>query len=324
MDLGADRGDDRPGWERFRPHAAWTLAACPMAWLLLRLSGLGRGTVIETLLVFTPFVALASLVILAVVAWLRVRPAAWLAGAGALGLVLVVLPLVRGGAQPGADADGPPLTVMTVNALYGEADPDVIVDLVRANSVDVLGVQELTPALVEGLAGAGLTEALPHSHILSAEGAAGMGIYADRPFEDVSLSIGGEVPSPTARFELDGTPPVEVTVVHPLPPLGGWREDWSATLATLPAPAPDLTRIVMGDFNATLDQPTMRDVLDLGFVDAAQVVGRGWVPTWGPSGRPVLAIDRVLVDHTVRVESVEVHAVAGSDHRAVIAVLQLP
>jgi endonuclease/exonuclease/phosphatase family metal-dependent hydrolase len=58
----------------------------------------------------------------------------------------------------------------------------------------------------------------------------------------------------------------------------------------------------------------------------ADAVGRGFVWTWParPRGAPPITIDHVLVDRRVRVERVEVVRVPGSDHRAVIATLQLP
>ena len=81
-----------------------------------------------------------------------------------------------------------------------------------------------------------------------------------------------------------------------------------------------------GDFNATLDHPELRDLLDRGYTDAADAVGKGLVWTW-PALKlraPPLTIDHVLVDRRVRVERVTVVRIPKSDHRAVIAVLRLP
>ncbi|HKY16401.1 MAG TPA: endonuclease/exonuclease/phosphatase family protein, partial [Microthrixaceae bacterium] len=90
--------------------------------------------------------------------------------------------------------------------------------------------------------------------------------------------------------------------------------------------SPDDPRVhlVIGDFNATVDQPTMRELLDDGYVDAAGAVGRGWVMTWRFPFTPPLAIDHVLVDEDTAVRSVDVHPIAGSDHRAVVATVRLP
>lgn len=328
MDIDGDPGDELRspgwGWERIKPVLTWVLASLPAVWLVLRITGIGSGTPLETAMVFTPFVALGSLAVVGLVAWWRAVPAAVVAGFGTIGLGLVVLPMFQASSQPGAGADGPELTVMTINARYGEAEAEEIVALVRDHDVDLVGVQELTPDLVQRLSDAGLDSLLPHSDLAPDPGAAGMAVYANRPFEPVDLKIGGEISSPTARFELGGAVPLEVTVVHPLPPLGQWRADWLDTLGTIPSTEVGLTRVLLGDFNATLDQPSMRAVLDRGYLDAADLVGRGWVPTWGPAGTSVLAIDHVLVDRTVLVQSVSVHDVTGSDHRAVIASIRIP
>ena len=83
--------------------------------------------------------------------------------------------------------------------------------------------------------------------------------------------------------------------------------------------------MLIGDFNATVDQPTMRALLDDGYTDAALARGRGWEPTWRPSGiGPMLTIDHVLVDEATAVDDVSVHDVPGSDHRALVATLRLP
>ena len=39
-------------------------------------------------------------------------------------------------------------------------------------------------------------------------------------------------------------------------------------------------RILAGDFNATLDHPELRAVLDRGYVDAADAASGGLKPTW--------------------------------------------
>ena len=84
-------------------------------------------------------------------------------------------------------------------------------------------------------------------------------------------------------------------------------------------------RILAGDFNATLDHAELRRLIATGYVDAASIVGEGLRPSW-PVGRllPPVTIDHVLADRRCGVRGVEVHTLPGSDHRAVIAELQIP
>jgi endonuclease/exonuclease/phosphatase family metal-dependent hydrolase len=87
-------------------------------------------------------------------------------------------------------------------------------------------------------------------------------------------------------------------------------------------------RILLGDFNATLDHAELRDLVSHGYRDAAAAAGKGLVPTWGPyhgpRRYPPITIDHVLVDRRIGVREVRVHRIPGTDHRAVLAWLTLP
>src|SRR5690606_6654531 len=87
---------------------------------------------------------------------------AWRIAAGAAVLLALhavwLAPLFVGGASGELE-----LTVMTLNASYGDADPDQIVELVENSTVDILTIQELTPDLVAALKEAGVDRAFPFS-----------------------------------------------------------------------------------------------------------------------------------------------------------------
>jgi endonuclease/exonuclease/phosphatase family metal-dependent hydrolase len=94
----------------------------------------------------------------------------------------------------------------------------------------------------------------------------------------------------------------------------------------LPGPGEDPV-ILAGDFNATLDHAPMRAVLRRGYRDAAEQVGKGLVPTWGPRAgrRPgLLVIDHVLVDPRCTVQAVAAYNLPGTDHRVLLAEVRLP
>jgi endonuclease/exonuclease/phosphatase (EEP) superfamily protein YafD len=148
----------------------------------------------------------------------------------------------------------------------------------------------------------------------------------------LSLGIadaGGDRRNPLvmAGVTLDGASPIEVAAVHPPPPLRRALKWWRGDLRALPPATPDgPLRILAGDFNATLDHAELRRLLDTGYVDAAAEVGAGLKGTW-PHGRrfpPPVAIDHVLVDSRAGVNAFSVHAISGTDHRAVFAELVLP
>jgi endonuclease/exonuclease/phosphatase family metal-dependent hydrolase len=126
-----------------------------------------------------------------------------------------------------------------------------------------------------------------------------------------------------------GAAPLAVESAHVLAPYAmAALADWRADLAVEPRADPDgPPRILLGDFNATLDHAGVRNLIDSGYRDAADADGEGLIGTWGPyAGRPVppVTLDHVLVDNRIGVRGVRVYAVTGSDHRAVIASLSLP
>lgn len=278
---------------------------------------------------FTPYVAATSVVPLLAAVVLR----RWLVAAAALAVVvafaLAVLP--RAFAGPRARVtDGVRVTVMTSNIFEGRGDARTIVDLVRRHRVDVLAVEELTPEAVRRLDAAGLRRLLPHRDVDPRPGAGGTGLFSRpalrrRPPAD-ALHRNAQ---PRGVVQPAGAPALDVQAVHPPPPLHGWKAIWEGSLDALPRPdAKGATlRILIGDFNATLDHARLRALLgDGGYVDAADATGEGFRTTW-PAGRrfpPEIAIDHVLVDPRIAPRDVVVHTVPGSDHRAVIADLDLP
>jgi endonuclease/exonuclease/phosphatase (EEP) superfamily protein YafD len=302
-------------------------------WLVVRASSLGRGTTVETFIVFTPYVALVSIVVVGLTAALRVRPAVLAAAGCCAGYALVMAPLFVAAGGPSPAPTGPDLRVMTSNVQFGWADPATVVRLVEEGDVDVLGVQELTPEFHQRLVAEGIEDLLPHGVVDARSGASGSGLYSRYPVERVGPDASGpEIPGehahPTGLVDVPGAPPVQVSVVHPVPPVGPAAVDaWQRTLEALPRPDGDEgpVHLLIGDFNATIDQPTMRALLDDGYTDAALARGRGWQPTWRSQGfGAALTIDHVLVDGMTAVERVSVHDVPGSDHRALVADLRMP
>jgi endonuclease/exonuclease/phosphatase (EEP) superfamily protein YafD len=295
-----------------------------VGWAALRVVGVQLPYPLVAAISFTPYAALTSPLPVMLALILRRKGVAILAGVAALALGATMVPRAVAGPRP--EAEGPRLVVMTSNLWLGHADSRAVLRIAREHDVDVLSVQELRPK-VSGLLEARGAEQFPHRIMLPDPGAGGSGLLSRRPL----ASAGGEL-QPEAVFEIEGAPPVRIKAVHPRPPVSrAATPEWRAKLGALPSSdgRGDI-QILAGDFNATLDHPELRALLDRGYTDAADAVGEGWTPTW-PSGRArahrgtlPLTIDHVLVDRRVRVEKVTVVDVPRSDHRAVIAVLRLP
>lgn len=310
------------------PLICWLAVAPGLAWAVVRLVGFDRGPLVQAL-AFTPYVAGGSLLALMLALALRCRWPAVAASVAALALLGAVAPRALPDRQPATR--GPQLRVLTANLLAGNADAATLVELVRRNEVDVLTVQEFTPAARDALDRAGLADLLPHRQLNPEVGTTGSGLYARFPLADGGFrrNTGFAFTQAYATVAVPGAPPLRVESAHPAAPWSvGVVDEWRTDLAGQPRATPDgQLGILAGDFNATLDHSPLRALLASGYVDAADAAGAGLVGTWGPyDGDPIppVTIDHVLVDRRIAVHAVTVHRVPATDHRAVLATLRLP
>ncbi|GAA3534156.1 endonuclease/exonuclease/phosphatase family protein [Nonomuraea rosea] len=319
-------GDPPPSGKRRRRRRwlSWTVVTLLALWAIIRIGGLEQGSFLTQLVTATPYGAgLAALTALLCLAR-RNRPAALAAALVCAALVTVLVPRAISAEQPAAN--GAPLRVLTIN-LFGRGDAKTVVDLIRKYDVEVFSALELTHAEAERLDAAGLKQLMPYRVLQPEYGATGSGIYAKHPATELTglfTPIGHNMPAATVT--LPGGGKVEFVAVHPNPPLGRMEVEWNAALRALPPASSSAVRVLAGDFNASLDHRAFRDLLDRGYVDAAEQVGKGLTPTW-PNFRPIppiISIDHVLADRRVSVRRVEVVDVPRTDHRGVFAELRLP
>jgi len=314
---------------RIATGISWAVAGGLAAWAAARVTAADRVRRIEgpvaPLLSFTPLAAAAAPEATLTLGLARRRGPAATAALATAALAVVMRPRAARRTQPAAS--GPVLRVLTVNLLCGRADVEAVVALVRQTGADVLFLQELTGDTVTRLKQAGLGDLMPQKAPEPRGGPRGSGIYSRFPLSDGPPLVPVHAAQPTAVLKLPGGEMVELACVHPHPPRPPWSRGvarWRRELAVLPPPG-ELPRVLAGDFNATLDHAVFRSVLRLGYADAALQAGKALTPTWGPAGRPALiTIDHVLVDRRCAVLASAVHAVPGSDHRAVYAEVRLP
>jgi endonuclease/exonuclease/phosphatase (EEP) superfamily protein YafD len=312
---------------RVRAALAWLLAGALLAWTVLRLLGLERGWPLVPMVAFTPYVAVLAVLVAVVAGALRVWRATILAAVCAIALVAVVLPRGLADTAP-PDAPGVRLRVLTVNVSAGGRAARDIVATVRRERVDLLSVQELSPAAARGFAAAGLDRVMPAQVADVRDGPDGTGAFARAPLRRLDGPSETRFATVMAEARLPGGPVVQLVGLHAQAPTGraptrNWRRDLRAQP---PAPKSGPFRILAGDFNATLDHAELRRLIGTGYRDAADDAGAGLHATY-PSGRrfpPGIAIDHVLVDRRVRVRSARVIALPGTNHRAVLAELVLP
>ncbi len=276
---------------------------------------------------FTPFVAVAAVVglvlTLLVRRWILSALLAVCVVAQAVWLVPAFVP------GPAAPDDAASLRVLGANAWLGSADAQELVDLVRAQDVQVLAVLELTTDLRERLVAAGIEDVLPYAvDAKVGNGALGSGLWSALPLDDVDVEPFSNDAMPSATVEVDGVP-VRVTAVHPIPPVPEYVEIWHEETTALAERADEdpLPQVLVGDFNATYDHATFRRLLGDRFHDATRASGSGLDLSWSPKPRtvpPVLNLDHVVTDRENVVTDVDSLLLPGSDHRAIVATVHVP
>jgi endonuclease/exonuclease/phosphatase family metal-dependent hydrolase len=318
----------RPPIPRAVVAVCWLLSA---AWALVALARLLGWHVDRWPLVMepavVPYAALTAVVPLAAALVARRALAAVLAAAALVALVGAVAPRAFGGATAVA---GPAVRVMTSNLREGHADPASVVALARDQKVDVLAIEEVTPGELDRLIAAGLPALFPYSSANPVEvGPSGTALFSRYPLTDV-----GRRPLPDYFVETSGTVrvpgavPVSVNVIHYCAPVDPEQTAcWNAGVHSIPPATPrGPVRLLLGDFNMTLDFPDLRNVIATGYRDAADTVGTGLAPTWPYLGSvlPKVTIDHVLADRRIGIASLTTHPIEQSDHRALVADLTFP
>ena len=320
---------DRIRTARTTAWVAWIVAALFAGWAAVRLLGLERGYPASALLAFTPYVMVAAVVAAVLAFALWQRGPALLAAVAAVALMAVVVPRAIPNGAPDPRPTGPEVRVLGINLMLGRIDLDGLAGEIEARRIDLVAFSELTPRAERQISNSAIAEELPYEVTSAFEGSGGTGLRSRYPLRRLPApgTLGNDLPTVVAAVELPGGTTAEAFAIHPVPPLDGADVDrLDAYLEAIPDADPDGSpRLLIGDFNSTLDDQRLRAVLDRGYSDAADMRGKGLEPTWPTDGfPPPVTIDHVLVDERVEVLSYDTVSVPGTDHRGVAAELRLP
>lgn len=244
------------------------------------------------------------------------------ASVAAIGLA-VLAPRTVGRPQP--PAAGEHVTVGVVNVRIGGADTTRVATLGTDLGLDLLAVVEATPRSSAAMRASRLGTELPaHEHATTDVG----GIVLARGTLSPLAGLPHAGGTPDVLWATPGGTEVAVTTVHASAPIGpASTARWRTGLARTPPPHEGAS-LVLGDLNATVDHATLRELLATGWRDAALEVGAGLAPTYDglldrSPGLP-MTIDHALVGPGIAVQAVTTHDVPGTDHRMLVARLQLP
>ncbi|HEX7350962.1 endonuclease/exonuclease/phosphatase family protein [Brachybacterium sp.] len=220
-------------------------------------------------------------------------------------------------------AVGSALSVLSLNLQYGDADLEEVIGL-ATDEVDVLALQEYTPAFEAELEASGLLEQFPHRAGEARAGAAGSVLLSRTPLELIAQTEDTVFANLIASTAVEGTV-WHLGVIHTAPPQMGadvWLHDATA-VQEMAAPYLTENLLLIGDFNAIDRHDTMLRLTADGDLEdlAARHPGEGlpWHPTW-PVGSvlpPFARIDHALVSDTVVGGTPRFESITGTDHKAV-------
>lgn len=222
--------------------------------------------------------------------------------------------------------------LVSVNALGPNRHPEKFAAQAAALDTDVLIVVEASGTILDHLEAAELPRTHRHGLVERRPRWGGCGIWSRHPMETLEVGDAGHAYI-AARVDLPAPAgPVAVVAVHtyaPAKPKSGPK--WAASFDVLAGvigrlQAEGLRVVAAGDWNATLGHRPLRQLLSQQRLrDAHTITGRGLAVSWPQAWfvPAISLIDRVLVSDGVWVRSVREQAMAGSDHRALLAELAI-
>ncbi|MFE0650081.1 endonuclease/exonuclease/phosphatase family protein [Streptomyces sp. NPDC059534] len=308
---------------RFAAWAAGLLLAGPAVVTGCRLLDTDATTPVTQLLALLPWLAVPAGLALLLAAAARRRALALVA--------VVVLGALAWSSLPQPPrtvaSSGPPLArvrVLASNVEFSEGT-GALTGIIRREHPQLVFVSECDRACQRTLTTAFAAE-LPYYAAVEADGAVGSVVLSSSPLRDWRM-IPSTMGMPGATADIAGVS-VRLQLAHPMPPLPTQVPLWKRELGLIAdvAARPAGPTLIAGDFNASQDHAAFRHLLDAGRLDdAARAAGASRTPTWPAEGTlpPFAQIDHVLVSDDFGVRDVRFLDVAGSDHRAVLADLDL-
>jgi endonuclease/exonuclease/phosphatase (EEP) superfamily protein YafD len=265
---------------------------------------------------FVLFIALTLLLLVLSPTRIALLP---LVGAG-----IAAIPLASYMSFPAKGAEANPATfrLVTLNVWFRNGNVAAIARYLDGVNADAIVLQELTPDRLPLLKAA----LRSYPHVAVEPGFHGVTIFSKWPLLDSqSVPLSSEVNGRFVSLDWEGTR-VNLLGVHLHWPLGGasasLRRQELRAIASFAAGFRG-PLLVAGDFNLTAWSAHFSELLRAsGLRDSA--VGQGLMPSWPSQFRWVgIRIDHCLTTREWRGLNVQVGPHVGSDHRAVVADLQL-
>lgn len=327
----------------------WTITIIVLGVMALRMipNRFDGSAFIPIVVALVPWMTILSALILVVAAWTRRRALA------VVSVVCLVVQLLwhvgylypRESLSPQAreavasaqvDTTDRYARIMSLNAKEGHADAAQIVRIVRDEHVEVLALQEVDEGLVDRLNAEGIGQLLPYAIIAEPSGIDNGGVNGLWSAAPMSDKTGDLIPIesssvPAASIDFGGVE-IRFGSVHPYSPRPSNKGLWDRGLGSISRLLGDEhTFVLMGDFNATWDHASFRQLLGGRFVDSGENAGE-WFHMTYPSNASLFSIipipafaeiDHIVHDRGVVVGDLATVNVQGSDHRALLGTLEV-
>ena len=227
-------------------------------------------------------------------------------------------------AEPAAVAGGP-LKLLHANVYSNNTEYERLVDLVAAESPDMIFLQEMTPEWVAGLAS--LLEDYPYAYAEPRIDNFGIAAFSKIPFDSIQHIESPPLGYPTilATIIINGKQ-LSIISSHPTNPLGQKMYDArNEQLQSIAGLVDQLAGevILLGDLNASVWDNHLRQLEDsTGLRNVRE--GFGVLPSW-PTFLPfaMIPIDHALVSTGIAVTDVRTGQKIGSDHLPLVVTLVL-
>lgn len=302
---------------------AWVAAAVMLGLCATQWFGVDDRLVIAALQALTPYVLVWSLP-LGVGAALLKRP--WLAismAAPLLTLAVLAAPIVFH-PDPAEASVGPTLSVAFANTLFSNPTPELAAAALAGSDADVLVLAEFTPGMQAALEAAVGAE-YPHrsESVMGPPSSNGIAVWSRLPIVSGGpVEVGGRT-AIDVTLQVAGTV-VRVLAVHTSPPTHD-AAYWGRQLRAVRdrAAEGDVRTLVVGDLNGSRWHPSFRVLLDSGWTDTHEAMGRGWSVSW-PTDEGWLPPTFVRLDHSLYGDGLTPTSlvdieIPGGDHRGFAA-----
>ncbi len=292
-----------------------------LLWLRMRTP---QTPLVIALVGFAPFGLVAAALTVVTAWWSGRRALVAAAVATAVAFTAVVAPHGVIGGCTASTGEGD-VRILTANIETGGAEPEAIAALVAAHQPDIVVLEEVERSILRSLESNAEFSRYSHRSDIAGQTFLSVVVWSRWPIESESIQrFSG---APLLHTEI-ATPAGTITVsgLHTTSPdLRGFVPAWIEQLATLAALDTATPRILVGDFNATADHRPFRELLSSGWTDAYDARGCGLDATWPARVLPFAfyRLDHVLVTDHLQVDSIQVAALPGSDHKPLVVTVHL-